>query len=373
MPNTLFQNITSTRLLDKKPEGLEIAGWDDRDIMFIEAVAVHEGVNGNDALMERADLNRAYDSFRGKPLKIRFLNNNPTGHGYNQQTGEFDDLVRAIGTIYSAEPRIVTADGEIISQWRDNFLEEEGQYQIVVYIGVWQKYYPEIAMRLRQLHASGELAFSIEAEREFEVTPEGYRRCFNILFNGLAVVKTPAFEDAKSLMVAELLKEGGKNNMDFEKLYNEAKARNEELAGLLATEKADKEKAQGELAQTQTKNTELSEQLLEKDGEVKTISAELKTFKDEKELAEKKATGEQRLTKLKKYGDTDKTADELAELTKEAFVDILAEAVENFSPTGQENASKDDDGIVGAYHNTDAREKSNDKDNLLGIVTGLLK
>lgn len=365
-----FIDICNATILSGKPEGLEVAGYDDKDIMYIKAVAIEEGLNGNNALFLREDLHRAHETLRGKPLKIRYVGNNPTGHGYDPNTGTFDEIVKAIGVIYGVEAQVIMPDGTEEYVW-GNDIPEGGKYQIVVTMGIWQKYYPEIANRLRQLHSDGELKFSIEAERDQEVTPEGYRKCFNILFNGLAVVKNPAFDNARSLVVAELLNKGGKDKMDFEKMYQELSAKHEVLVKANGVTEQRAEVAEAALTAEQAKVTELSEQVVTLTGDVKTVSAERDTFKTTVENAEKLVVGADRLAKLSKYGEVDKKADELAEMSKEAFVDLLAEMVDGFTPSGQENAEKD--GLMGAYHNTDKHNTSSNKQNLLALVTGLVK
>lgn len=372
MKNRLFVDIVRAEILDSKPVGLETAGYEDKDIMFIKAVAIEEGLNANDALFLREDLHRAYDSLVGKPLKIRFVGNDPTGHGYDMNTGKFDEIVKAIGVIYRAEAQLVADDGTLIDVW-GNDIPEGGKYQIVVTMGVWQKYYPEIANRLRQLHADGELKFSIEAEREFEITPEGYRRCFNILFNGLAVVKNPAFENARSLVVAELLQEGGKDNMDFEKMYKELSEKYDSLVAQNALDIQAKETAETALKTAENKVVELSEKVVELEGQYKTILAERDNYKSTVEQAEKQKLGAERLEKLQKYGEVAQTADELAEMSKEKFVDVLAEMVENYKPNGQENAEDQNGNVHGAYFNHDKRDKDSRKDKLLAFVSGLAK
>ena len=44
------------------------------------------------------------------------------------------------------------------------------------------------------------------------------------------------------------------------------------------------------------------------------------------------AVGQERFDKLSKYCEPTKTVEELAELSKNEFVDILAEAVDNYKP-----------------------------------------
>ncbi|MGE6227624.1 hypothetical protein [Paenibacillus chitinolyticus] len=364
-----FIDICNAVILDGKPDGLEIAGYEDQDIMFIKAVAITEGVNANDALFERADLERAKRSFVGKPLKIRYVNENPTGHGYDPKTNTFDEIVKAIGVIHDVEAQFVKPDGTINYYWYDENDDQPGTYQLVVYMGVWQKYYPEIANRLRQLHSEGNLKFSIEAEREFDITPEGYRRCFNIVFNGLAVVKNPAFENARSMVVAELLNEGGKNKMDFEKMYQELSAKYDALVAQNALDVKAKEIAEKALEASEGKVTELSETVVTLQGDLKTAQAERDGYKTTVEQAEKVKVGAERLEKLSKYGEVSKTPDELAEMSKDAYLSLLEETVEGYDPSGQENA--ENHGVQGAYFNTGKVRTASRKSSLLEFVTGL--
>lgn len=345
MSSRVFEEFKG-QIVDKKPEHIEIAGYDDRDIMLIRAVAVHDGVNANGALFLRDDLERAQDTLVGKPLKIRFVGNQPTGHGYNPETDTFDELVKCIGFIHSSYGYLN---------------EENGRYEIEVWICMWQKYYPEIAAALRQLHAEGNLKFSIEAERDFEITPEGYRRCYNINFTGLCVVKNPAFAGARSKMVAEILNniEGG-ITVDFEQKYKEEVAKNEALANELASAKQLLEDATKKLETVEGELASVKEELATTVGALKEVTAERDALKSAQEQAEKKALGEERQAKLAKYG-VKKSADELAEMTKEQFIDELAAAVENYTP------------VVGGYYSNEGHDTVDNKSKLLNIVRGFDK
>jgi hypothetical protein len=374
------------KILNKRPERLkdiEIAGLNDPDIMFIEAFAVGEGVNANNALFMKDDLEKAERTFVGKPVKIRFINNDPTGHGYDKTTGTFDEIVKAVGYIYDAWGSYYDNEGNWLSK------EEGGTYKVKVYMAIWQRYYPEIALRLRQLHDTGDLKFSIEAEREFEITPEGYRKCFNIIFNGLAIVKNPAFENARSLMVAEILKEGGNRDMDekalkelmkkmmknmnmdmsetasIEEMATAIEAKFGDLGQNITTLTSEKETAETAL-------TTVKEELVTVKGELAEKSAKLDTLTQEKEVAEKTKLGEMRHSKLAKYGEVVKSKEELSEMSGEAFVALLEEAVDNYKPTGTENSSTEDN-ITGVVFETGKVDKASRKEKLLGLINGLSK
>lgn len=326
----------------------EISGYKSRDLLFLEAVAVYEGVNGNNALFERAELEKSYKSFIGKPIKIRLVNNEVTGHGYDLHTKRFDELVKTVGFIYEV-----------------NGLENaEGKFEVRVKAVVWEKYYPEVAGTIRELHNRRELKFSIEADRDFEVTEEGFRRCFNINFSGLCIVNNPAFPQTKSLLVAELF-EGGKKQMDFEKMYEAEKSKVEDLNGKLVLSEQKVGELSEKLEALTTEVAEMKEKAVEVEGEMKTVVADRDQYKEKVELAEKQELGKERAEKLNKYTKEVK-ADELAELSKEEFIETLEKAIEDYEP---ENAEKKDEGI-GVKYEKAGNGKSN-KQKMKDFIFGL--
>lgn len=342
-------------VLDKPTQRMEQAGLSDYDIMAIRAVAIYEGVNLNNSLFEREELQKSVNTLIGKPFRILFDGVNPTGHGYNMYTGKFDPLVTNIGYIDYAYGAVN---------------EETGLYEIIVEIGMWQRYYPEIANRMRQLHRERNLKFSVEVDRDFEITPEGYRRCYNLTFRGLTVVQNPSFENAKSLLVAEILNEGGKQRMDeIMKLI-------EEVKGTISTEVAEQfsshlgvlnsriETLESELLSEKEQTISLKGELAKKDSEIEVLEQELKAFREEKERAEKEALGKERFEKLSKFGEVDKTVDELAEMSKEQFVDLMAVMVENYKP---ELASANSEIATPVYKVNKQQEKDR-KEQLLQMV-----
>lgn len=349
---------TKATILPKITERMETAGYNDKDIMAIRAVVIYEGISDDSRqlLLQRDDLERAIRSLEGKPLRILFDGVNPTGHGYNKETNTFSPLVANIGFINWAW-------GEVN--------EETNRYEVICDICMWQDYYPEIALRLRQLHESGELKFSFEMERDFEMTPEGYKKCFNIHFKGVAVVKNPAFEETRSLLVAEILNEGGKNMDEILKLLDG-------LKGTLSTEIAEQFKSNlgvlnakiedltGKLEGAEKSVTDLKVEVADKDGTIKTLEADRDKYKGIVDTAEKAKVGAERLEKLSKYGKVEKTTDELAEMDKEAFVTLLEEMVSNYNP--QENA--ENDGAMGVNFERTSKNKVDRKAKLLSLVEG---
>ena len=351
--------MQSCEILPKITDKMENAGFDDRDVMAIRAVALYEGVNANGALIERDDLEKAIPTFIGKPVRILFDGENPTGHGYDRETKTFSPLVANIGFIHWA-------------YGVEN--EEKGRYEAIVEIVVWQKYFPEIATRLRELHREGDLKFSFEAERDFDITPEGYRRCYNILFTGIAIVQKPAFSEARSLMVAEILNKGGFDMEDIKKLLEsiqekvgaEIAEQFKENLGVLNDKISELE---GKLETANTEVSDLKAELAERDGTIKELEADRDKYKDIVETAEKEKLGKERLEKLSKYGEVKKSAEELAEMEKSEFVDLLAEMVENYKPTEE---IAEEEGAMGVPFEKTSKSKVDRKEKLLGFIEGLV-
>lgn len=357
-------------ILTDKPANFEQASVYDKDIMFIKAVAIEEGLNLNNALFERAELHKSLNSLTGKPLRVLLKEGQPTGHGFNPQTGKFDKAVEQIGYIYNAEAEVVSPNGEVKHVSYDSFHEldiHDGKYRIVVYIAMWQGIYPEVAKTLRTLHKDGELAFSIEATRDYEILDDGTRRCFDILFNALAVVKTPAFENARSIMVAELLntfEQGGTKSMDFEKLYKDEVAKTASLETEVASASAKATDLTAELA-------ELRGTVAEKDAEIASVVAERNSLKVVVETAEKVKVGAERFAKLSKYGEVPKSEEELAEMTKEDFVETLIEAVEAYKPEVA-SAKENSEDLIGVDFSA-KKSPADNKAKLMGLLTGFSK
>lgn len=344
-------------ILPKITDKMENAGYNDRDIMAIRAIACYEGVNSNDALLERDDLEKAVQTLIGKPVRILFDGANPTGHGYNKETKTFSKLVANIGFI----------------QWAYGEVNEQtGRYEVIVEICVWQKYYPKISHRMRELHRLGELNFSIEAERDFETNHEGYRRCFNINFTGIAVVQCPAFQEAKSLMVADLKQQGGLKMENLQEILKNIKENvgaeiAEQFNNHLGLLNAKITEFEDNLKKAKNELTTAKEEIAEKDGVIKSLTADRDKYKDIVETAERQKLGQERLEKLQKYGKVEKTANELAELEKETFVDLLEKMVINYNPS--EVAEQDG---VGVHFENPSKKKVDNKTKLLNFLEGLV-
>lgn len=336
------QNTIDINLTDAKSK-IELASVQDADLMKIRAYAVTEGKNLNGTIFPRKILFLSYRTLVDKPVIIVPNKNDlPTGHAFNMKTGTFDISKRKnIGHIVDAYPVLVDSNGEIIEVYSVEDLDKypECELRIMVDMVIYKNYFAEMSEKLELLHNSGGLSFSMESVIKAIKTEDNGKVATNISFTGLAIVDTPAFVNSKSIEVAE--KEENKT-MDYEKAYKE----------LLEKYNALKAQVDGQNKEKKEKeNAELNDQLTSTKEELATTKTELaeanatieslKPFKEQVENAEKQKLGEERATKLKKL-NVEKDATELAEMTKEAFADVLIEAAENFKPV-VETASKKED------------------------------
>lgn len=283
----------------KKDHDLELAGYDANDLLVIEGVAFHSGTNANGAVIFKEDAKKDITTMIGKPLRVLWQGK-PTGHGYNKMNNTFDKDVMNIGYIHNAD----IIDGE------------NDEYKAEVQAIMWKKYYPEIAEKLIELDKEGELKFSIEAERKIEILKNGDRRCFDNNFTGLAMVANPAWDKSKSFMVAE--DETTESSSDAPKGGNNASSTKTDTNGQVDVK--DKEaliNAKLQLIESQKANDNLTKELLKYQ----------KIAKDY-EIKEK---GQERLTKLSKYGEVKDSVEELGNLSDIDFVNKLEALVDEYA------------------------------------------
>lgn len=283
----------------KKDHDLELAGYDANDLLVIEGIAFHSGTNANGAVIFKEDAKKDITTMIGKPLRVLWQGK-PTGHGYNKMNNTFDKNVMNIGYIHNAD----IIDGE------------NDEYKAEVQAIMWKKYYPEIAEKLIELDKEGELKFSIEAERKIEVLKNGDRRCFDNNFTGLAMVANPAWDKSKSFMVAE--DETTESSSDAPKGGNNASSTKTDTNGQVGVK--DKEaliNAKLQLIESQKTNDNLTKELLKYQ----------KIAKDY-EIKEK---GQERLTKLSKYGEVKDSVEELGNLSDIDFVNKLEALVDEYA------------------------------------------
>lgn len=283
----------------KKDHDLELAGYDANDLLVIEGIAFHSGTNANGAVIFKEDAKKDITTMIGKPLRVLWQGK-PTGHGYNKMNNTFDKDVMNIGYIHNAD----IIDGE------------NDEYKAEVQAIMWKKYYPEIAEKLIELDKEGELKFSIEAERKIEVLKNGDRRCFDNNFTGLAMVANPAWDKSKSFMVAE--DETTESSSDAPKGGNNASSKQADTNAPVDVK--DKEaliNAKLQLIESQKANDNLTKELLKYQ----------KIAKDY-EIKEK---GQERLTKLSKYGEVKDSVEELGNLSDIDFVNKLEALVDEYA------------------------------------------
>ena len=312
----------------------ENASVQDFDLMKIRCYGTHEGINANGVDFNRQILSHSYESFIDKPVIISADKSQmPTGHAYDYKKKKYLSNKRTqIGHIIHAYPVIVKADGTVERVWNDDDVERlDGEYRIVCELVVYKHYFKDIADNLALLHLNHDLKFSMESIVDYVVGEDGIKRCTSIHFTGLAVVQNPAFERAISLMVAEEEEE----TMDFEQMYNDLKSEHDEIVAQKAVLDAEKETWASEKSTLETELNASKEEAIGLKAELAEANAtieELNTYKEKVESAEKMAVGQERFDKLSKYCEPTKTVEELAELSKNEFVDILAEAVDNYKP-----------------------------------------
>ena len=324
----------------KKDHDLELAGYDANDLLVIEGIAFHSGTNANGAVIFKEDAKKDITTMIGKPLRVLWQGK-PTGHGYNKMNNTFDKNVMNIGYIHNAD----IIDGE------------NDEYKAEVQAIMWKKYYPEIAEKLIELDKEGELKFSIEAERKIEVLKNGDRRCFDNNFTGLAMVANPAWDKSKSFMVAE--DETTESSSDAPKGGNNASSTKTDTNGQVDVK--DKEaliNAKLQLIESQKANDNLTKELLKYQ----------KIAKDY-EIKEK---GQERLTKLSKYGEVKDSVEELGNLSDIDFVNKLEALVDEYAKNidKKKNEQKSDsaDSISTLIDTRKKTEQKEPKEALLDIL-----
>jgi hypothetical protein len=357
MDNDKFINIDLT----KKDAKFEIASAQDSDLMRILCYATHEGENLNGTIFPPKILINCYRTFIDKPLVIvpnQF--NDPTGHGFDYKKQKFDNTKRVqIGHVIDAYPVVVGNDNEPIRVWEAEDLDRDEysgkELRIVTVLVVYKHYFADIAERLKMLHELGDLKFSMEAVVDAISTEDGGRVCTDIAFTGLAVVDNPAFVRAHSIDVASQKED---EDMDFEKLYQDEKAKNETLT-------AEKAVVDKELEEVKTELADIKEELANSKAEIANKNAEIESlnvYKEKVETAEKEELGKQRAAKLAKFGVKDADVNELAEKSKDEFADMLIEAAEKMEVASVTETNE----VIGLpQHNTEV--KSN-KEKLLEFL-----
>ena len=312
-------------LTNVKPD-IEMASAYDADLMRIRAFAVTEGRNLNGTIFPRKILYMSYRTFVDKPVVIVPNKDDlPTGHGFDFKKKKFDISKRDnIGHIIDAYP-VLVKDGQTFDVYCEEDLDKhpDAELRIVVDMVIYKMYYADISERLESLHNVGSLSFSMESVISAISTEDNGKVATDISFTGLAIVDKPAFVNSKSIELAEKEEE----NMEFKEMYEAEKAKNETLIAEKTSVETELASAKDEVASTKEELANVKTELAEAQATIES----LKPYKEKVEVAEKEALGKERAEKLAKLG-VEVDATELAELSKEEFVDKLIEAADNFKP-----------------------------------------
>ena len=346
-----------------KFENIELSESTDQDLMRIKCFGCHEGINENGTEFTRDALKNSYKTFIDKPIVISTdTKNMPTGHAYDRKKKKFiEEKRKYIGHIIDAYPCIVTKDNNIVLITDDEDISIDGEYRIICEFVVYKRYMSDIADILTFLHNNDNLNFSMESIVDYYLSEDGVKHCTKIQFTALTIVKNPAFKNSISLEISER----EENLMDFEKMYEEASARIETLIQEKTKFENDYETVVREREVKETEITTLKEELASVKADLAEANATIENltpYKEKCETAEKLQVGAQRLEKLQKYGEVDKTAEELAEISKEEYADMLLEMAENYKPTA-------DNGFIGVPY-VDSKN-ANRKDQLMEILKTL--
>ena len=335
------------KIVDKL-KGLETA--DEKDVLLLQGVAFHDGVNKNNAVIFKEDAKKDINTIVGKPLRVLW-DGKPTGHGYDPITGTFDGKVKNIGYIHNA------------------YIEDKGgqAYDAIVEGVVWKKYYPEIANAMVELHEENNLNFSIEAEREVQMLENGERRCYNNDFMGLSLVEHPAWSHTKSFMVAE--DESATNDTQ-----NEVEGNTEPP---VASDGQSKEPVKPQVEQPKPLEPKVAQ--LEKTGggendSSKLLEEQIEALNKRVQQFEIKEKGTQRLERLSKYITPSESVEELGRLSETEYVAKLEEALSVYASELEKKVPKDKRETTYVNTITDSGVKTNldNRETLLGIMSKLI-
>lgn len=345
---------------------LEFSSADDADLLNLICYATHEGVNLNGTEFTRQILFECYKSFEDKPLVVvPNMLGEPTGHGFDFVNRKFKNNERkVVGHI--VESSLCMVNGEEVN-FIDGIENPEdldtliGEMRVICRIVVYKHYMQDVAQMIVRLHNEHNLKFSMEGLMDADMTDDGIKHCTDIQFTGLAIVQNPAFEHSYSLDVAEEENENG-GKMDYEKAYNELKAKYDALKAkydaLKGNKNTDDEQEDGSCGggggststekkkkKNSTAEVEFSvdkyEELLDKIATLTTTVAELTPYKEKVETAQKAELGLKRFETLKKLGNEDKNADELAEMSKDEYATLLEDTVASFEKETHEDKKKE--------------------------------
>ena len=362
---------------------IEFSSVDDTDLLIVTCFATHEGVNANGTEFTRQVLADCYKSFVDKPLVlVPNVFGEPTGHGFDFINRKFNIKDRKIvGHIQSSDlciyNEIKGGSVELLGE-NDNleeFINRFGEMRVICKIVVYKHYLTEVTQMITRLHNEGKLKFSMEGLIDSFTSEDGVKHCTDIQFTGLAIVENPAFKNSYSLDVAEEEEKGEK--MDYEKMYNELKAKYDALVKEKSGSTKKEEKPEGGTSEDKKKkngcaeiDVEKYESLVNKVADLTNEVASLRPYKEAAEKAEALKIGKKRLDTLTKFGYEEKSAEELAEINYEEYASLLEKTVEASTRVTEETAETKP-GVQGVlHHNTTSKS---DFESLKDILAEIVK
>lgn len=345
-------NTDFSLLFESTSQEIETASVEDQDLLRIRCFSVHEGLNENGTAIFRQVLLDSYKSFIDKPVVIvTDKNDKPTGHGYDFKNKRFlESRRRYVGHITNAFPCIVCEDGSI--QDVTTMAAQDypaGEFRIVCDLVIYKKYLGELAETLTDLHIDGKLKFSMEGLMDASVSPDGIKYCTKMHFTALAIVQFPAWKNCYSVEIAEK----GDRSMDFEQLYKDEQEKNSVLVAEKAAVVTERDALSEEVTQLKEELAEAKGVIADKEAEIQSLTV----YKDQVETAEKESLGKERKERLEKYGETKYSTVELAEMTKEEFVEALESAVDSYTPTATEVGEK----LIGTFVSEQTTKSKGDR------------
>ena len=362
---------------------IEFSSVDDTDLLIVTCFATHEGVNANGTEFTRQVLADCYKSFVDKPLVlVPNVFGEPTGHGFDFINRKFNIKDRKIvGHIQSSDLCIYNelkgGSVELLGE-NDNleeFINRFGEMRVICKIVVYKHYLTEVTQMITRLHNEGKLKFSMEGLIDSFTSEDGVKHCTDIQFTGLAIVENPAFKNSYSLDVAEEEEKGEK--MDYEKMYNELKAKYDALVKEKSGSTKKEEKPEGGTSEDKKKKTgcaavdvEKYESLVNKVADLTNEVASLKPYKEAAEKSEALKIGKKRLDTLTKFGYEEKSAEELAEINYEEYASLLEKTVEASTKVTEETAETKP-GVQSVLH--DNTTSKSDFESLKDILAEIVK
>lgn len=313
----------------RKIEKAEITQFElaeEKDHIDITYVLASSVPNGNGALFTKEELEEKGSSIVNEPLIIvpSWEDGSPTGHSIE----DFPKLgwdAKIIGTHIASET-----------------FEEDGITHLKTTARVWKIRHPEIAQTLVNLHAVGDLKFSMEAKYS-DVEVSGTTRTLKgIKFIGSAAVDDPANPYSYSLEVAKKNKSKEEKIVTFEQAMKILKEHDADAYLLVSEEVANLNKSVTDLKGVEGANKTLKDTLETANKTIDGLKTKVNTFEQAAKDAAEKELATNRLTEMAqyvKYTDEEKK-DKMAtfaSMTEDVYALVL-ETAKKSTPAVQEGS-----------------------------------